>query len=93
MRVMAMIPICVFVFGCTPPAPTNPTDEMPATPEGACAHLAELGCPEAKTTPDGVSCPMVVRVAGRLADMKLACIAAAPSQDAVRACGTVRCRE
>lgn len=91
MRVMAMFAISILV-GCTPPA-ADPSDAMPATPEGACAALAALGCPEAKTTPDGVSCPMVVRVAGRLADMRLACIVAAPSQDAVRACGTVRCRE
>lgn len=85
--------VVLVLVACTPSPATDPSDQMPATPEGACAHLAELGCPEAKTTPDGVSCPMVVRVAGRLADMKLACIASAPSQDAVRACGTVRCRE
>lgn len=69
-----------------------PTDAYPASPEGVCAHLAELGCPEAQVAPDGTSCPMVIRQAQKLVDMRLSCLAEASTVDDLRACRTVRCQ-
>lgn len=64
--------------------------DYPASPEGACAHLAEIHCSDAKTV-GGVSCPMAFRKRQELLDMKLPCLVAAIDVDAARKCGTVRC--
>lgn len=71
----------------------NAVVEFPPSPEGACAHLAELGCPEARNEAGAPSCATDLRRANRIADMKLACITSAPNVAAVRACGSVRCRD
>lgn len=64
-----------------------------ATCETACVRLAELGCPEARMTPDGTTCPTACHRAERYVDLRHACIVHAASVDDVRACGTVRCVE
>jgi len=90
MALRRALALFLVLAACTPAA--APID-WPSSPEGACNHLEELGCPEAKPAADGSTCPMVVRRAQRLVDMKLACITAAADVDALRACGTVRCRD
>lgn len=96
-REVAQVMRLVSVFGlalvaCLPtPAPAPPVDGE-ATPEGACANLERLECPEAEPATNGVTCPEVLRKMARLLDPKLACVAHAGDIAAVRACGTVRCR-
>lgn len=89
----APVALIVGVTHCDQPrAVVAPTDAYPASPEGVCAHLADLGCPEAQVATDGTSCPMVIRQAQKLVDMKLSCLAEAPTVDDLRACRTVRCQ-
>lgn len=75
-------------------------DAPPVEPEGleracgnACAQLAQLGCPEANPNPGGESCYTICAKAetSRKFTLKPACLAAAKTVPAVRACGTVRC--
>ena len=86
--------LLVLLAACTPvviepePAPVA----APATPETACAALDRLGCPEARPVAS-VTCPDVIRLAERLTPMRVDCITAAESVEAVRACKTVRCRD
>lgn len=92
MKTIALV--ALFLVACTPVTPpvVDP-EQWPASPEGACAHLEELGCPEAKPAPDGMGCSMLIRKMQRLVDPKLRCITEAADVTALRACGTVRCRE
>lgn len=71
----------------------EPLPPLPGTPEAACANLARLKCPEAKTTRTGVTCGEVVRLTLKYRELPLDCIANAEDVDDVRACGpeAVRC--
>lgn len=93
MRFLALV--VVLAAACTPfttPSPAPPAD-WPASPEGACSNLERLGCGESKPALDGSSCPTVVRRAQSLRDMNLSCVATAGDLDALRLCGSVRCRD
>ncbi len=57
----------------------------------ACKAFTRLGCPEAKPSASGVSCYQVCLRGARLRSIPVACWAAAPTVDALRACGGVRC--
>lgn len=59
----------------------------------ACAQLAQLGCPEANPNPGGEGCYAVCAKAEatKKFTLKPACLTAAKTIAAVRACGTVRC--
>ncbi len=64
-------------------------DVAPDLAARACANLRACGCPEGLDP----TCSDVLRHAALgTFDMKAACIADAGTRDAVRACGTVRCR-
>lgn len=82
---------------CTPPPePLNP--DLPSKrPEAgshddctaACAHLAELGCEEARPTPAGATCVQVcdnVEQSGATT-LDVACVERAPTCEAVDECG------
>lgn len=88
MKRLALV-LGLVVAACLP-APAPPVDGE-ASPEGACANLERLECPEAEPATNGVTCPEVLRKMARLLDPKLACVARAGDVVAVRACGTVRC--
>lgn len=85
MRSLLVLFVLTAIPACWNLPPGRVTGIVP-TPETACQNLKTLGCPEA--TP---SCAEVMRKAGELQDMKLACVTNAASPDAVRQCGTVRC--
>jgi hypothetical protein len=51
---MKKIILLLFLAGC--PQTPKPEAQPNATCAQACAHLAELGCPEAKSLPDGTTC-------------------------------------
>ncbi len=95
MKTMTILTLTLLGSTCEPPPPVEPTNgpPWPPTPEGACYALDAVGCPEAKPTSNGVSCPTVLRNASKLRDMKIVCISEARSQDEARQCGTVRCRQ
>ncbi len=57
----------------------------------ACQTFERLHCPEAKPSDNGVSCYRVCLKAAKLRKTPAACWAAAPTVDALRACGGVRC--
>ena len=60
----------------------------------ACANLKRQGCPEAERQPGEDTCYVVCRKAqetGKI-DFKPQCIADAKSIEAVKACGTYRCK-
>jgi len=80
------------LVACSPPGPVTPDADWPSSPEGACANLERLSCPESHPAVDGTSCPTVVRRAQRLVDMNLLCVSRAGDLSALRACATVRCR-
>jgi hypothetical protein len=78
------------------PAPATLDSGAPDTPlpaataENACANLAALQCPEGLRA----DCISVTQKAIDLhtTDLKLGCLVAAKTVEAVRACGTVLCR-
>lgn len=94
---LALVSLCALtaLVGCPlhDPVPVNP-DYPPllATPEGACINLERLGCAEAKTTAEGVTCAHAFRRMSEIVDPKLDCVAGARDVAAVRGCGSVRCR-
>lgn len=57
----------------------------------ACQTFERLHCPEAKPSDNGVSCYRVCVKAARLRSIPAACWAAAPTVEALKACGGVRC--
>lgn len=57
----------------------------------ACDHLKAIGCPEGKGSLAGHSCAPVCVESMNLRPLPLACWANASSQDAARACGSLRC--
>lgn len=79
----------------TSPAPPAPTSQRPggATCAAACANLERLGCPEARRSANGLTCVTICERASELQDMRLSCVAGAPSFTALLACETVRCTE
>src|ERR1700690_3647480 len=73
------------LVGCTlPMPPPNPTYVT------ICGNLATLGCPEGLAK----NCTTVFEnaEAARMTDLKPACLLSPGTQDAVRACGTVKCQ-
>lgn len=77
----------VLLANCQATAPT-PIPVDAGTVAAACANLAKLGCPEG-----GASCVATIQHASSVGvtDLKPACLAAAMSQAAARACGSVTC--
>jgi hypothetical protein len=77
----------IFVIGCPDPHVPEPIPDAGATCESVCAHWAELGCEEAKPTPDGASCVSVCEniQKGNLPD-DLECQAAVKSCDEIDDC-------
>ena len=67
-------------------------DGISSLPGRACERLRAVGCPEGMPNARGTSCYRVIVRAARLQRLPLSCIASAGSQDAVRACGFVRCK-
>jgi hypothetical protein len=82
-----IIAAVVLLIDCRTTTPT-PIPVDAGTITAACANLAKLGCPEG-----GTSCVATIQHASSagVTDLKPACLAAATSQDAARACGTVTC--
>jgi len=75
-----------------PKNPCPPVDpDYPASAEGACLHLAELGCSESRVTSAGVTCPMAFRKMEQFTDPHYACVIRARDAAEARACGSVRC--
>jgi hypothetical protein len=79
-----------------PPAPVPPdaadaaraSDAMPPDPTGctaACANLQRLGCPEGIAA----NCVATCQHGLQITNMNTACLAAAGSPDAARACGSL----
>lgn len=77
------------VFTPTGPPPKERPDADSAGCPEACAHLAHLGCDEAKPTPGGATClDVCVSVQQSEATaLDLVCVTAATSCDAANACG------
>ncbi len=71
------------------PVPVEP--DYPASAEGACLRLAELGCPESRVTTAGITCPTAFRKMEQVTDPHYACVIGAHDVAGVRACGSVRC--
>lgn len=73
----------------------EPTLDAARFPECAlaCTHLRLLGCEEGRTPDGGLSCYAICAKAEASGTftLKPACVAAAPSKEALRKCGTVRC--
>lgn len=71
-----------------PPPKERPPADAADCPE-ACAHLAQLGCDEAKPTPGGATClDVCVSVQQSEATaLDLACVVRAESCAAANACG------
>ena len=65
--------------------------DYPASAEGACLRLAELGCTESRVSTAGITCPMAFRKMESLTDPHYACVVRARDIAGVRACGSVRC--
>ncbi len=75
-----------------PTMPCPPVDpHYPASAEGACLRLAELGCSESRVTTAGITCPMAFRKMEQVTDPHYACVVRAHDTVGVRACGSVRC--
>jgi hypothetical protein len=74
-----------------PPVPT--AQRGTASCSSACSNLERLGCPEARPTTRALTCVTICERASAIQDMRLACVSAAPSFTALRACETVRCTE
>lgn len=81
-----------------PPAPNAPDEPDAAAARGssarcekACARLSELGCPEARPTSSGESCPRVCLKALELRPLPLECWAGAGDVPSARGCGSLRC--
>lgn len=90
MRAFVLALVVLVLLACgSPPPPAPPPAPAGDDPEGACATLARLGCPEAQLA--AAVCPDVLRRAGELRDLRTGCIAAARDVAELRACGTVRC--
>lgn len=94
MRVAILLALALVACGpdvFTPSGPP-PKDRPPADAAGcpeACAHLAQLGCDEAKPIPGGATClDVCVSVQQSEATaLDLACVTRAPSCSAANACG------
>ena len=75
-----------------PTRPCPPVEpDYPASAEGACLRLAELGCSESRVTTAGITCPMAFRKMEQVTDPHYACVTRAKDVGSVRACGSVRC--
>lgn len=96
MRTMIVVLAVTVIAGCPlgPNAPPVEPDYPPllATPEGACINLERLGCSEAKTSAEGISCVHAFRRMSELTDPHLDCVSSARDVAKVRSCGSVRCR-
>ncbi len=85
-----------------PDADASSADARPSDLDGAsvddctraCARLSTLGCPEALTPDGGLGCYAICAKAEATGKFSLNphCVADAASKDAVRSCGTVRCK-
>ena len=76
--------------GGTPPAVSTSASVPPADPvTAACANLARLGCPEGKAA--ACVATMGHAQAANITPVNPACLAAASSPAAARACGFVAC--
>ena len=70
------------------PSPQDATPPVDAGPlDAACERLRALGCPEGQPTPAGRACSDHLRDLDALVPVPAACLAAAKSKDAARACG------
>jgi hypothetical protein len=75
-------------------SPPVPDDNAVPQCKTACATLAQLGCPEAKTVLGGKTCYRVCADAEASGvSLNPTCIGAAKDITAVRACKTVRCQK
>lgn len=76
---------------CTPAVSPAPVDrDGRGTALGkACEHLRALGCPEGQPNRRGRTCFETMTSAAKVAPVPDACLHDAPTQDAVRSCGTV----
>ncbi len=86
-------PTCPCQVDAASPTPAPKVDAAPAPPTtgyaAVCQHLALLGCQEGQN-------PNCANLIGKvqdaaLGDLKPACLSAATSVAAIRACGTVTC--
>lgn len=71
-----------------PPPKERPPADAAGCPE-ACAHLAQLGCDEAKPTPGGATCLDVCVSVQRseATALDIACVVSAATCSAANACG------
>lgn len=95
--ITALLALLVGLVACSA-QPTSPVAPVPTAPRApscaaACANLERLGCPEARPTKGGLACVTICERASQIQDMRLACVVAASSFTALRACETVRCTE
>lgn len=96
MRRIIPIIACVLSIACQPIPNPDPIPEPDAGPvvcadtpaECACDNLCVLGCPECRA-----ECVSSVEkiLADRIMDFDTACVAQAPTKDAVRGCPGVTC--
>jgi hypothetical protein len=83
--------VCVacLLLCCKPSAPTSAIQDITvvdaSTVQGACAHMASLGC----GGDAGVCTAGLTNLIGIGANVDLACIAAAPTKTAVQQCAGV----
>jgi hypothetical protein len=84
----ALLLACV---GCVTPGPTpTPTPGPDPTDYSmVCQHLADLGCPEGKAPECAVAFARIQE--GKMSDLAPACLMAATTPVAARACGSVLC--
>lgn len=91
--ITVLVLLCVVAFACAPAAVTpKPIEHTAQTPQGrACETLKALGCPEGSPSRSGLTCVEAWVKLEELRDMPSACVEAAQTVAAVRACGGVRC--
>jgi len=74
------------------PTPTPSGGSGPTTPcEQYCAALLAVDCPEGQADNCVSACERVRE--DDIVDLRVDCVVSAHSQSAVRACGSVRCRQ
>jgi hypothetical protein len=85
-----ILALTIALTSCATPSPTPDPPPGPDIYGAACANLAAVGCPEGSRD----NCAEVMQQAqeAHLTDLHPTCLAAAKTQDAARACGSVRCR-
>lgn len=77
------------LFACHPLPPIPPGPSAAGNCQTACANLARLGCYEGQ---DATCTDVCTRAQDTgLTDLKPACLTAAATVEAARACGTISC--